>query len=126
MGVARKHYHTLHLVAAHLIFYHLIAPFSAHLYQAVTAHHYKLLPLRVMPMLPLCDAGLTDIYRYLSAIQGLHQLGKRAAVVDIHLEVEHGFFFGKVTEICAIEALGKAVGGNVGDGQALRLVGKTM
>ena len=49
--------------------------------QGASRYDDKKLPLRVMPVLTLCDAGLTDIQAELSVIGGFQQLGERAAVV---------------------------------------------
>ena len=42
--------------------------------QSVTMHHDKLLPLRVMPMLALRDAWLTDVDADLPTVLRVHQL----------------------------------------------------
>ena len=47
--------------------------------QPVTGHYYKDLPLGVMPMLALGNAGLADIDRDLAAVSGVQQLRERAS-----------------------------------------------
>ena len=59
----------------------------------------ELLPLGVVPVLALCNTGLGDVDAYLSAIGGVDKLGKRAAVVAVHLQVENGLVGGQIAQI---------------------------
>ena len=78
-----QHVDGLGLVAGHLKFQHLAAADAALLNQTVARNHDEKLPLRVVPVLTLCDAGLRDIDAELAAALGFEQLGKAAAGVLI-------------------------------------------
>ena len=83
--------------------------------EAMTFDDDELLPFGMMPVLTLCDAGLTDVDADLSAVEGMNQLGEAAAVIDIHLQWEGGLLVGKIAEIGAVELLGKAASRNLRD-----------
>ena len=73
-------------------------------------------------MLSLCDAGLADIDRELSAVDGFDQLGEGATVIAIHFEREFEFICRQIAEIEAIELLGKAVVRDLGNDQRFGLL----
>ena len=60
-------------------------------------------------MLTLCNTGLADIHAELTAVNGLHQLGKAAAFVTVHLKIEDSFLFRKIAQIGRVELFRKAV-----------------
>ena len=82
---AGDHVDGLDLVARYLKADFLICVDVALLDQRATADDDEELPLGVMPMLTLGDAGLRDIHAELSVIVGFQKLGKRAAIVAVHL-----------------------------------------
>ena len=59
--------------------------------EAVAVDDNEELPLGVVPVLALGDAGTADVDGDLAAIEGVHQLGEGAAGVNIHLQGE-GYF----------------------------------
>ena len=83
--------------------------------EAVTFDDDELLPFGMVPVLTLGDAGLADVDADLSIVEGMYQLCKTAAVIDIHLEREGGLLVGQVAEIGAVELLGKAASRNLRD-----------
>ena len=60
------------------------------------------LPLGVVPVLTLGDAGFGDIDADLAAVEGVNQFGERATVVDVHLQGERNLILGEVAEKSAI------------------------
>ena len=94
VGIAREHVDSLDVVARdfplqHFAFGIVQVPL---LDEAVALDHNELLELGVVPVLALGDAGLGDVDRDLTGIQGMHQLGEGAAVVHVHLEVKCRLF----------------------------------
>ena len=85
MGIPWEHVYTLNIFPAHLELYHFIRVNLTLLYQSMTSHNNKELPLSMVPMLTFGNTRLADIDRHLSAIEGMNQLGKGATLVDIHL-----------------------------------------
>ena len=77
VGITRQHNHTLNLVAAHLVVqdFTLGIVLVAQLDQTMSAHHDKLFPLGVMPVLALGDARLADVDAHLAAVQRVYQFG---------------------------------------------------
>ena len=61
VGIAGQHMDGLYLVAGNLKLDHLIRADFALLNEAVAGHHNKELPLGVVPVLALGDAGLRDV-----------------------------------------------------------------
>ena len=47
-------------------------------------------------MLAFGDTRSGNVDGYLTAIQGMYQLGKATPVIHIHLQIENGFFLGKI------------------------------
>ena len=92
--------------------------------EAVALDHDKLLELGVVPVLALGNAGLGDVDAHLTGREGVDELGEGAALIDIHLEREGGFLVGQVAEVGAVELLGKAACGDLGDHQGPGLLGK--
>ena len=84
MGISRQHLHGRGGVAAHGKFQHLIAVHTALLDQGTARHHNEKLPLGVVPVLALGDAGFRDIHAELTAVLGLEQFGKAAAGIHVH------------------------------------------
>ena len=75
--------------------------------QAVTGHHDEQLPLGVVPVLALGDAGTADVNGYLSAVGGVQQLRKGAAVVRVHLQGVLEPVSGEIGQVQGIELFGK-------------------
>jgi len=94
--------------------------------EPVTLDHNELLELGVVPVLALGDAGLGDVDAYLTGVEGVHQLGKGAAVVHVHLEREGGLLVRQVAEIGAVELLSKAAGRDFWDHQGLGLFSEAL
>ena len=97
---------------------------AALLDEAVALDHDELLELGVVPMLALGDAWLGDVDAHLTGREGMDQLGEGAALIDIHLEREGGLLIGQVAEVGAVELLGEAPCGDLGDHQGPGLLGK--
>ena len=110
------------LVAGHLEGDLLVGKDIALLNQRTAADDDEELPLAVVPVLPLGDAGLADVDAELTAIDGLDQLGEGAAVVAVHFECELEFIRRQVAEIEAVEFLCKAIVRNFRDYQRLGLL----
>ena len=96
VGVAGQHYHGLDAVARDFVVEDLVGAFFTHLYQSMAFDNYELLPLGVVPVLSFGYAGLGNVDAHLSALGGMDEFGEQSAVVAIHVEVEHGFFFGQI------------------------------
>ena len=126
MGVTGEHDDGLDFVTTHLVVEDFVGTFLAELDEAVARDDDELFPLGVMPMLSLGDAGFGDVDAYLSAVEGVDEFGERTTLVNIHLQVEDGLFFGQVAQEGAIETLGKGVGGDLGNHQCLGHIGKLM
>lgn len=122
--IAGQHVDALDVVARDLEFDDL--PFGvvqvALLDEAVTGDYDKELPLGIVPMLPLGDARLGDVDTHLTAIQGMHQLGEGASVVDVHLQREGHFLLGEIREIGAVKLLGETAVGDLGNSQGFGLL----
>ena len=88
--------------------------------------HDELLPLGVVPVLALGDAGLGDVDAHLAAVQRVDQFRERAALVDVHLQVEYGLVFWQVRQERAVQTLGERISRDFGNQQRLGLVGKFM
>ena len=76
--------------------------------QPVAVHHDELLPLAVVPVLALGDAGLADIDAHLTAVSGMHQLCEAASVVAVHLHRVLELVRRQIAQIQAEQLLGKA------------------
>ena len=76
MGVAGEHMYALNVVASDFKLYDFICAEFTLLDKAVTADNDEELPLGVVPMLSFCDARLADVYRDLTAVESVHQLGE--------------------------------------------------
>lgn len=126
VGVAGEHDDGLDFVTTNFIVQHFVCAFLAELDEAVARNDDELFPFGVMPMLSLGDTWLRDVDAYLSAVEGVDEFGERTTLVNIHLQVEDGLFFGQVAQEGAIETLGKGVGGNLGNHQGLGHIGKLM
>lgn len=92
----------------------------------MTFNDDELFPLGVVPVLALGDAGLGDVDTHLPALGSVDELGKRAALVDVHLQVEHCLFLRQIRKIGREQALREAIGRNLGNHQRLRHFGKLM
>ena len=126
MGIAGEHVHGLDVVAGDFPFEDLsfrVIEVSL-LDEAVAFDNDELLELGVVPVLALGDAGLGDVDGDLTCIERMDQLCKRASVIHVHLEREGGFFLREVAEVGAVEFLGEAAGGDLGDGEGLGLGGE--
>ena len=89
--------------------------------EAVAFDDDELLPFGMVPMLTFGDAGLADVDADLSAVEGMNQLGKATAVIDVHLQREGSLLVRQVAEVGAVKLLGEAVGRDFGDHQSLWL-----
>ena len=118
--------HTLNILPRDLELNDLVGAQLALLNQPVAGHNDEELPLGVVPVLAFGDAGTADIDTYLAGVEGVDQLGKGAAVVNIHPEGEGDFLLGQVAEVGAVEFLGKGAGGDFGNKQGLRLSSKLL
>ena len=85
MRPAGDHVDSFDLLTADLKANLLVRVDVALLNQCATADDDEELPLRVVPVLSLSDAGLADIYAELTVIGCFQQLGKRTAIVAVHL-----------------------------------------
>lgn len=54
--------HRFYFIAAHLEIQYFVGADLPFLNKPVTADDDKKFPLTVVPMLPFCDAGFTDVY----------------------------------------------------------------
>ena len=97
VGVAGEHDDALDMVATHLIVKYFICTFPAELDKSMAADNDELLPLGVVPVFALGDAGFGDVDAHLSAVEGVNEFGEGTALINVHLEVEDGFFLGQVT-----------------------------
>ena len=107
--ISRQHVDALDVVARYFEFDYFIGAEPTLLDEAVTADHNEELPLGVVPVLTLGYTGLGDVDADLAAIQGVHQLGEGATVVNVHLQREGHFLLGQVTQVGAVEFLGEAI-----------------
>ena len=126
VGVAREHHNRLDAVAAHLILKHFVGAFASHLDEAVALYHDELLPLAVVPVLALGDARPRDVDAHLSAPGGVHKLRERAALVAVHLQIEHGFLRRKVTQEGGHQPARETVGSHLGNHERPRHGGKAV
>ena len=97
----------LNPLAAHLEVEDFVRVDSPLLYQGPAADHDEQLPLAVVPMLTLGDAGSGDVDAELAALRGLQQLRERAALVCVHLQGEYRLLLRKVAQISGVEFLGE-------------------
>ena len=89
--------------------------------QRMTADDDKELPLGIMPMLTLGDAGFRDIHTELTVISGFQKLGEGAAIIAVHLERELEVLRRQVAQIQTVELFRKAAVGNTWDDQRIML-----
>ena len=82
--------------------------------EAVALDDDELLPLAVVPVLALGDAGLADVDGDLAAVLGVDQLGEGAAVIEVHLQGILELLGREVGQIEGIELLGKRAGRHFG------------
>ena len=117
MGVAWEHVDGLDVVAVNFPFedFAFGVVEIALLNKAVTFDDDELLKLGVVPVLTFGDAGLADVDADLSCVEGMYQLCKTTAVIDVHLQWEGCLLVGKVAQVGAGELLGKAFGSDFGD-----------
>lgn len=107
VGITGEHDDGLDFVTTHLVVEDFVGAFLAELDEAVARDDDELLPLGVVPMFTLGDTGLGDVDAYLSAVEGVDQFGERATSIDVHFQIEDGFFFGQVAQEGTIETFGK-------------------
>ena len=67
-----EHVNNLYFFAAHLKLPHLVRAYLPFLYERASRHHYKKLPLAVVPMLAFSYARVGNVYRKLSAVDGFY------------------------------------------------------
>ena len=94
-------------------FSRLAAADAALLNQTVARNHDEKLPLRVVPVLTLCDAGLRDVDAELAATLGFEQLGKAAAGVLVLFQVKDDLLFGQIGQIRRVQLFCKAARRNL-------------
>ncbi len=99
---------------------------SSLLDESVAAYDDEELPLRVVPVLALGDAWLTDVDAYLTAVESVDEFGERASIVNVHLERKGYLLLRKIAQICTVELLGERVFRNLRYHQCLRLVCKAV
>ena len=97
----------LYPLAANLEAEDLVRADAPLLYQRPAAHHDEQLPLAVVPVLTLCDAGPGDVDAELPALRGLQQLRERAALVCVHLQGEYRLLLRQVAQVSGVELLGE-------------------
>lgn len=99
---ARDHMNCFDLIAGNLKLHHFARIDVPLLDQSMTRHHDEQLPLTVVPVLALGDAGATDVDGDLPAVCRMNQLGKGAAVVRVHLEGVANDFVKEITPPLAV------------------------
>ena len=92
VSVAGEHDDGLDLVAVHFIFEDFIGAFLSHLNQTVTLDDDELFPLGIMPVLSFCNTGFRDIDADMTAVGSAYKFCERTAIINIHLQIEDGFF----------------------------------
>ena len=107
MGVAGEHVDGLYSLAAHLKVQHLVRADAPLLDQGPAAHHDEQLPLAVVPVLPLGDAGPGDVDAELAAVLGLEKFCERTALVRIHLKWKYRLLFWQIAQVSGVEFLGE-------------------
>ncbi len=105
--VARQHVHGLDPVAAYLVLQHLVGALLAELDQAVAGDHDEQLPLGVVPVLTLGYARPGDVDRHLAAAGRAQQFGERAALVDVHPQLELDLVSRQIAQVGGVELLGE-------------------
>ena len=88
----------------------------------MTTDYDEELPLSVVPVLTFGDARLADVDGDLPAVEGMHQFGKGASLVDVHLQREGHFFLREVAQVSAVKLFGKTICRNFRNSQCLRLL----
>ena len=107
MGVAGEHVDGFYPLAAHLKVQHLVRADAPLLDQGPAAHHDEQLPLAVVPVLPLGDAGPGDVDAELAAVLGLEKFCERTALVRIHLKWKYRLLFWQIAQVSGVEFLGE-------------------
>ena len=126
MGITGQHMDCLDLFSRNLKLDHFLGPDLAFLDQAVAGNDDEELPLAVVPVLALGDAGLGDVHRKLPVIDRFQQFGKAAPRIAVHLQIKGDLLFRKVTEIHGIQLLLKTARRDLRHDQRLRLVAEGM
>ena len=119
---AGDHVDALDLFPADLELHRFAGIDVALLDQPVAVHHDELLPLAVVPVLALGDAGLADVDAHLAAVGGMHQLREAAAVVAVHLHGILELVRRQIAQVQAEQLLGKAAIGHLGHEEGGRLL----
>ena len=122
MGPAWNHVDRFYLVAGDLEFDCLAGVDVTLLNEAVALDDDELLPLAVMPVLALGDAGLADVDGDLAAVLGVDQLGEGAAGIGVHLQGILELLGREVGQVEGIEFLGKGSGRHLGHHEIHRLL----
>ena len=128
MGIAGEHMHRLDVVAINLPLQHFAFGIVevALLNQSMPFHYNELLELGVVPVLAFGDARLGDVNAHLTCIEGVYQLGEATTVIHIHLQVKGGLLVRQITEVGAVELLGKAASRYLRNHQRLGLFGELL
>ena len=114
VGVTGKHMDGLDAVAADVKFNHLVRANAALLDKGVAADDDEELPLGVVPVLTLGDAGARDIDAELPAVGRAQQFSKGTALVNVHLQGKGHFLLGQVTQVGGVEFFLDTTGGYLG------------
>ncbi len=126
VGIAGKHDYALYPVPADFIVQDLVRAFLTEPDESVSRHDDELLPLCVVPVLPLGNAGLRDVDGHLPAVEEADQLSEAAPFVRVHVQIEDGFLFWQIAKICTEQAFGKTLGRHFRYHQGFLYVGKTV
>ena len=111
VGVAGEHVDGLDAVATDVKLDHLVGADAALLDEGVAADDDEELPLGVVPVLPLGDAGARNVDTELPAVSRAQQFGKGTALVDVHLKGKSHFLLGQVTQVGGVEFFLNAASG---------------
>ena len=121
VGPAGDHMDRLDLIPGNLKLHRLASVDVPLLNQAVTGHDDEQLPLGVVPVLALGDAGAADVDGHLAAVGGMDELGKGAPVVRVHFQGILEFVGRQIGQVQGIQLLSKAAIGHFRHHQGRRL-----
>ena len=118
---ARYHMHGFNFFTGDLELHSLARIDVALSYQAVARNDDEQLPLGVVPVLPLGDAGAADVDAHLTAVGGMHQFRERATVIHVHLQGILKLVRWQIGQVQGIQLLGKAAVRHLGHHKRGRL-----
>lgn len=105
MCPAGNHVDNFNLIATDLKFHRFTCVDIAFLDEFLSGNHDKQLPLAVVPVLTLGNAGVIDIDANLSTILCVDKFGKRITVIHIQLEGILELLGGQIYSLCFISTL---------------------